>query len=115
MMRNNKSTLPDLYKLFHFFFTDVQGERINKTITFDPTDNSKAITFDIADDEVPSESTEQFVIFLYGTHERYNILFYPNQKTTINILDDGMYFYEIFMRFKNILLSLMFLLVLWWI
>ena len=75
---------------------------INQTLTFGPTDTSKVISFNIADDEVPSESTEQFEIFLYGTHERYNIMFDPNQKTTINIKDDGMYFYyEIFNRFKN--------------
>ena len=69
---------------------------INQTLTFGPTDTSKVISFNISDDEVPSESTEQFEIFLNGTHERYNILFDPNEKTTINILDDGMYF----MRFS---------------
>ena len=74
---------------------------INQILTFYPNDTSKVISFDISDDEVPSESIEQFEIFLNGTHERYNILFDPNEKTTINILDDGMYFYEIFNRFKN--------------
>ena len=88
-------------KQSHFLFAVVQGTPISQTLTFDPNDTSKVISFDIADDEVPSESTEQFEIFLNGTHERYNILFDPNQKTTINILDDGMYFYEIFNRFKN--------------
>ena len=91
-MKNKESTLPDLYKLFHFFFKDVQGESINQTITFGPNDKSKAIIFKITDDEVPFEPTEQFEIFLYGTHERYNILFDTNKKTTINILDNGMYF-----------------------
>ena len=75
---------------YHSFFKDVQGESINQTITFGPNDKSKAITFNIADDEVPFEPTEEFEIFLHGTHERYNILFDPNEKTTINILDDGM-------------------------
>ena len=41
-------------------------------------------------------------LFLEGTHEKYNILFKPYNKTTINIMDDeGMYFHqEIFTRFK---------------
>ena len=62
---------------------------INQTLTFGSNDTSKAITFNIADDEIPSEPTEQFDISLYGTHEKYNILFDPNQKTTINIKDNG--------------------------
>ena len=88
VMKNKESTLPDLD--YHSFFKDVQGESINQTITFGPNDKSKVITFNITDDEVPFEPTEQFKIFLYGTHERYNILFDPNQKTTINITDNGM-------------------------
>ena len=71
-------------------------------MTFGPNDTSKAVTFNITDDEVPFEPTEQFEIFLDGAHERYNILFDPNHKTTISITDNGMYFYyEFFMRFKN--------------
>ena len=91
-----------IIKQSHSLFTVIQSRTINKRITFDPTDNSKVITFFITDDEVPSEPTEEFELSLAGTQGRYNILFDPNQKTTINILDNGMYiYYEIFMRFKN--------------
>ena len=90
-------------KNFHSLFTVVQGELINKTIIFGPNDTEIPITFEITDDVIPLEPTEEFELSLKGTDTEYNLLFEPNDKTTIYIVDDdGMYFHkEIFMRFKN--------------
>ena len=61
-------------------------------ITFGPNDTEKAIPFEIFDDDIPLEPTVQFELYLNGTDTKYNILFEPNYKTTINIVDDdGMY------------------------
>ena len=77
-----------------------EGERI---ITFGLNDSEIAIPFKITDDDIPLEPTEEFELSLNGTNTEYNILFEPNDKTIIYIVDDdGMYFHkEIFMRFKN--------------
>ena len=91
-----KSTLPDfngyIIKQSHSLFTDVEGEQTSKTITFDPKETKKAITFNVTDNDIALEPTKQYELFLEGTHRKYNLLFKRNNKTTINILDDeGMY------------------------
>ena len=87
----------------HSLFTVIQGELIDETITFGPNDTKIPITFEITDDVIPLEPTEVFELSLNGTDTKYNLLLEPNNKTTINIVDDdGMYFHkEIFMSFKN--------------
>ena len=73
---------------YHSPFTVIQGELINQTITFIPNDTEIPITFKIADDVIPLEPTEQFELSLKGTDTEYNLLFEPNNKTTIIIMDD---------------------------
>ena len=92
-----------IIKSSHSLFTVVHGELINKIITFGPKDTEIYITFKITDDVIPLEPTEKFELSLNGTDTEFNVLFEPNDKTTIYIVDDdGMYFnQEMVMRLKN--------------
>ena len=81
-----------IIKQYHSLFTAIQGELINRTLTFGPNDTEKVITLKTTDDDIPLEPIEQYQLFLNGIDDgKYNILFEPYDNTTIYIMDnDGM-------------------------